>query len=109
MGRTGMTGNAGIVQPLDIHVDIKFLVRRQQGGIKITVLDTVTTATLEMTGSAGSFAGWSHMPGNIFQVNGFKNFCSEFFFFIRGMATGSGKFFIGSRGIMTDKTVNIFL
>ena len=49
------------------------------------------------------------MLGHLFQVNGFKDLCSEFFLFIGRMTTGRGKFLVGSRGIVTGKTVNIFL
>ena len=60
-----------------------------------------------MTG-ATIFPAWqTHILGNLSQVNRLKNFFPKFLHCIGRVATGSGKLFIGSRGIMTNQTINI--
>jgi hypothetical protein len=53
MGRGRMTAGAVEVEPGQIHMHIKVMIRLYKRGIKIAVLDSVTAAALEVTGTAG--------------------------------------------------------
>ena len=88
-------------------MDISRFVRFDQGRVEVTVFDPVTTTTIKVTGSTCGPAGGAYAKGDFFEINRFKNLCSKFLFFIRGIAAACWEFFIGAGGIMAYKAIYI--
>jgi len=58
-----------------------------------------------MAGSAVTPVRSSHVLGDRGEVHRFERYIAEFFLHISGMTTVGGKFFVCSRGIVTDQAV----
>ena len=105
----GMAPGTGKVQALCVHMDIKGMVGIDKGGVKITMLNPVTSATFEVAGAAGCSGTWADIAGNFFQINRRKNLFAEFFFSVRWITTACREFFICPGCIVTYQAIYILL
>ncbi len=63
MGGGGMASSTGKIKPLGVHVNVKFFVRGDQGGIDVSPLYPVATTAIEVAFTAGFPGGRSYVLG----------------------------------------------